>query len=301
MFEQVFQVLCSFPNFFSQIKTIHFVEMFAKMEAITYIDDVILQAKTKAEVWKTLECLRSSGLKAAPYKTKLFLTKIRLLGHTVSDKGIQSVAKRVQVPKYLKSPENKRGVLRVFRSSSFYSTFIKILHVVRKPFYELFTDDVPFNWTREHEKFFENRITEKSLLAEPNAKYLLCIMLIHPASVLDPSWYKSSPVKTSSFIQISSVHKKWTEDVHSALWTLWNILRATNIWAFHYRLFTSDRTHLWSQAAVVPEGTKSKIISTVFPLSNDYYRIHKPSNLLNCWKRTLIFLTYWAEMFPWRT
>ena len=56
--------------------TIHFAEMIAKKEAITYIDDVILQAKTKAEMWKNLEshfkCLRSSGLKAAPNKTKLF-------------------------------------------------------------------------------------------------------------------------------------------------------------------------------------------------------------------------------------
>ena len=32
--------------------TIHFAEMIAKKQAITYYDDVILQAKTKAEKWK---------------------------------------------------------------------------------------------------------------------------------------------------------------------------------------------------------------------------------------------------------
>ena len=35
--------------------TIHFAEMIAKKQAITNIDDVIFQAKTKAEKWKILE------------------------------------------------------------------------------------------------------------------------------------------------------------------------------------------------------------------------------------------------------
>ena len=35
--------------------TIHFAEMIAKKQAITYIDGVILQAKTTAEMWRNLE------------------------------------------------------------------------------------------------------------------------------------------------------------------------------------------------------------------------------------------------------
>ena len=116
MIERGFYGLCGLPNFFSRIM-IHFAEMIAKKQAITYFDDLILQAKTKAEMWKNLEtyfkCLRSSGLKAAPNKTKLFLRKIQFLGHIVSDNGIQAVAKKVQDLKDLKSPENKRDVMRV--------------------------------------------------------------------------------------------------------------------------------------------------------------------------------------------
>ena len=52
MFERGFHGLCGLSNFFSRIMTIHFAEMIAKNHAITYIDDVILQAKTKAEMWK---------------------------------------------------------------------------------------------------------------------------------------------------------------------------------------------------------------------------------------------------------
>ena len=75
MFERGFYGLCGLPNSLSGIMSIHFAEVIVKNQAITYIDDVILQAKTKAEMWKNLKsyfkCLRSSGLKAGPNKTKL--------------------------------------------------------------------------------------------------------------------------------------------------------------------------------------------------------------------------------------
>ena len=139
MFERGVYGLCGLPIFFSRIMTIHFAEMIAKKQVITYIDDVILQAKTKAEMWKNLEsyfkCLRSSGLKAAPKKTKLFLRKVQFLGHNISDKGIQLLANKVQDLKNLKSPENKRDVIRILGSLGFYSTFIKYLHVDSKPFH----------------------------------------------------------------------------------------------------------------------------------------------------------------------
>ena len=48
MFEQGFYGLCGLPNFFSRIMTIHFAEMIAKKQAITYIDDVILKGKNQS-------------------------------------------------------------------------------------------------------------------------------------------------------------------------------------------------------------------------------------------------------------
>ena len=178
MFERGFYGLCGLPSLFSRIVTIHLTEMIAKKQAIKYNDDVILQAKNKAEMWKNLEsyfkCLKSSGLKAAPNKTKLFLKKVQFLGHSVSDKGIQPVAEKVQDLKNLKSPENKRDVMRISGNLGFSSTFIKNLHVDSKPFYERLKDDVPFNGTNEHENLFQNikdRISEETILALPNPKY----------------------------------------------------------------------------------------------------------------------------------
>ena len=156
LFRRGFYGLCCLPIFCSRIMTIHFAEMTARKQAIIFFDDGILQAKVKAEVWKNVESyfkyLRPSGLKVAPNKTKLFLTKIQFLGHIVSDKGIQTVANKIQHLKTLNSPENKRDVMRTLGSIGSYSTFIKNLQVDSKHFSELLRDDVPFNWTKEHGK-----------------------------------------------------------------------------------------------------------------------------------------------------
>ena len=124
VFERGFYGLCELPILFSRIMTIHFAGMIAKKRAKTNIDDVILQAKTKREMWKNLDsyfkCLRSSGLKAALSKTKLFLI------NNVSDKWIEPIGKKVQDSKNRKNPDNKRDVMRILVCLGFYSTFIKI-------------------------------------------------------------------------------------------------------------------------------------------------------------------------------
>ena len=120
------------------------------------------------------ELLRKSGLKAQPEKTKFFLRKIQFLGHVVGKDGIQPVKKRVADLKALKSPENKRDVMRVLGCLGFYSMYIKNLHVDCKPFYDLTRTETKFVWTTEHEKLFndiKNRISEDTILAIPDTKY----------------------------------------------------------------------------------------------------------------------------------
>ena len=107
-------------------------------------------------------------------QTNMFLRKFQYIGHVVSDKGIRPVAKKVEDLKNMKSPENRRVVMRILGSLGFYSIFIKDLHVDSKPFDEILRDDVPFKWTRELEKLFQNirdRISEETILTVPNPKY----------------------------------------------------------------------------------------------------------------------------------
>ena len=170
--------LCGLPNFFSQLMTKHFDPLIRKKQAVTYIDDAIMQSQNKNEMFTVINeyhtLLRKAGLKAAPDKTFFFLKKVKFLGHVIYPDGIQPIAKRVKDLKNLKSPENKRDVMKVLGCLGFYSCYIKNLHVDSQPFYDLIKDSTPFHWTHEHEKLFQaikDRISEDTILAVPSTDY----------------------------------------------------------------------------------------------------------------------------------
>ena len=59
------------------------------------------------------------------------------------------------------------------------------MYVDSKHFYEPLRDDVPFKWTREHGKLYQNirdRISEETNLALPNLKYPFHIH-VDPSSI----------------------------------------------------------------------------------------------------------------------
>ena len=177
-----FYGLCGLPNFFSRLRTIHFDPLIKKKQAITYIDDTIMQSQNKNEMFTVISeyqtFLRKAGLKTAPDKTFFSLKKIKFLGHVISPEGIQPIAKRVKDLKNLKSPKIKRVVMKVRGCVAFYSCYIKNLHVDSQPFYDLIKDSTLFHWTHEHEKLFQSikdRISEDTILAVPFTDYPLHI------------------------------------------------------------------------------------------------------------------------------
>ena len=100
-FQRGFDGLCGLPNFFSRIMTIHFAPLKKSRQAVTYIDDTIMQAQTADEMYSIIKkyhlLLRKAGLKAQPEKTKFFLRKVQFLGHVVGKDGIQPVKKGLKI------------------------------------------------------------------------------------------------------------------------------------------------------------------------------------------------------------
>ena len=68
---------------------------------LIYIDDVIVFGKTFENHLKNLEevltKIQNAGLKLSPKKCQLFRKKVEFLGHIVSDKGISTDPKKVEV------------------------------------------------------------------------------------------------------------------------------------------------------------------------------------------------------------
>ena len=62
-----------------------FVPLIKRKQAITYIDDTLLQAKDKREMFTIVKeyhsLLQKANIKAAPNKAMFFLRKVRFLGH----------------------------------------------------------------------------------------------------------------------------------------------------------------------------------------------------------------------------
>ena len=111
-----FYGLCGLPGFFSRLMTIHFDSLIRKKQAITYIDNTIMQSQTRGEMFTIISeyhtPLRKVGLKAAPDKTIFFLKKIKFLRHVISPDRIQPIANRVDALRNLKSPQSKRDVMK---------------------------------------------------------------------------------------------------------------------------------------------------------------------------------------------
>ena len=147
-----------FQTFFSRLMAIHFEPVIKRKQGITYLDDSLMQAQNKQEMFtknhEYHQLLRKAGRKAALEKTKCFIQKVKFLGHVISEQGIQPLAKRVQDLKNLNVPAIKREVMKVLGCLGLYSCFIKNLHADSQPFYDLIKATTPFKWTKEHEDLF---------------------------------------------------------------------------------------------------------------------------------------------------
>ena len=111
-----FYELYGLPNSFSRLMTIHFEPLIKKKQAITYIDETIMQSQKRRNVFnhpRVPQFLRKAGLKATPEKTFFFLKSVNFLGRVISSEGLQPIAKRVKDLKNLKSTECKREGARM--------------------------------------------------------------------------------------------------------------------------------------------------------------------------------------------
>ena len=110
-FTRGFYGLCGLPSLVSRLLRIHFNPLIRKKQAITYIDDTIMQSETRGEIFTIINeyhtLLRKAGLKAAPHKPFFFLKKVKFLGNVISPDGIQPIAKLVDALRNLKSPQSK--------------------------------------------------------------------------------------------------------------------------------------------------------------------------------------------------
>ena len=148
-----FYGLQGLPNFFTKQMSTFFRALIDKRSALVYIDDILLLADEKQEMFELIKELHKiatkENLKFAPEKSFLSLLKVNVLGHEIGNNTIKPIPSKIEAIKRIPSPNYKKDVMQFLGSVNFYYKFIEKLHIDLKPLYTLLHDDVKFQWTPE--------------------------------------------------------------------------------------------------------------------------------------------------------
>ena len=93
------------------------------------IDEILIHVKNLEELLATtsmvIKIIASNGLKLSKEKYKFEQTKVKFLGHVISDAGLHTDPDKIEAITRLKHPTNKKGLQRVLGKFTHLSKFIK--------------------------------------------------------------------------------------------------------------------------------------------------------------------------------
>ena len=88
-----------------------------------------------------------------------------VLGHLVSERGIEVDKAKIEVIEQLPPPTNVKGIKSFLGHAGFYRRFISNFSQIARPLTSLLARDIPFQFTDECHKAFEN--LKKALVSAP--------------------------------------------------------------------------------------------------------------------------------------
>ena len=107
-----FYGLKGLPNFFTKEMSTFFRSLIGKRSALAYIDDVLLLADEKQEMFEIIKELlkiaTEENLKLAPEKSFYMLLKVKLFGHEIGNNTIKPIPSKVEAIKRIPSPKEKK-------------------------------------------------------------------------------------------------------------------------------------------------------------------------------------------------
>ena len=146
-----FYGLKGLPNFFTKQMSTFFRPLIDKRSALLYINDILLLANEKQEMFELIKDLHKiasrENLKLAPEKSFYMLLKVKFLGQEIGNDTIKPIPSKIDAIKRIPSRKEKKDIMKFLGSVNFYSKFIEKLHINLKPLYTLLHDDVKFQWT----------------------------------------------------------------------------------------------------------------------------------------------------------
>ena len=124
-----FYGLKGLPNFFTKQMSTFFRSLIDKRSALVYIDDILLLANEKQEMFELIKELHTiasrENLKLAPEKSFYMLLKVKFLGHEIGNNTNKPIPSKIQAIKRIPSPKEKRMLCNFLAVLTFIQNSLK--------------------------------------------------------------------------------------------------------------------------------------------------------------------------------
>ena len=178
--------LCNAPGTFQRAMEKCLGDLNHKI-CVVYLDDIIIFSKTvdehKDRLRQVLDRLTMHGFKLKPSKCKLLQTKVKYLGHIISENGIETDPAKIETVKNWSTPTRVRELRAFLGFASYYRKFIPGFSQIAQPLNALlggprkrkgkgkYTQNKPppWQWTRECTSAFQ--LIKEKLMSPPVLAY----------------------------------------------------------------------------------------------------------------------------------
>ena len=127
---------------------------------LVYLDDIIVLGKSFEDMIQNLETvfnrLSSAGLKLKAKKCNLFAQDVEYLWHILSEDGVSTDPKKIDVVKDWSEPTSTKELRSFLCLCSYYRRFIKDVAWTAKPLHQLTGKDEKFVWSTEYQEAFDS-------------------------------------------------------------------------------------------------------------------------------------------------
>ena len=166
--------LCNAPATFQRCMLSMFSDMVERIMEV-YMDDITVYGDDFEECLTNLEAILQrcieKNLVLNWEKCHFMVNQGIVLGHIISNKGIEVDKAKIDIISKLPPPTNVKTIRQFLGHAGFYRRFIKEFSKIAKPLYKLLEKDAKFVWEEDCQKSFEElkfHLTTAPIVRAPN-------------------------------------------------------------------------------------------------------------------------------------